>query len=309
MAGAVPFDLEQLELTSPPAPVLENVRTFRHAEFSLSLNGPLAYIPSSSEIPLRRLVWLDRDGHVQPLPLEPRHCAFPRISPEGRRLAVSCSDESGSFDIWVADLPAGPLTRLTFTGGQKWWPIWTPDGRRIAYSWNRFEPGLYWKSADGTGAEIHLGDIWSIARGVAPVSCSPDGRWFVYFSDESGRSEIYVQPFPGPGPKRQVSRRGGWLPRWTQSGELFYPRVRAQKTELMAVSVTTGSDIEIGTETVLFEVPRTVYLFEGYDVAPDGQGFAMLEKLEDESRRSQVNVILNWTGELDHLVPSQRAES
>jgi Tol biopolymer transport system component len=131
---------------------------------------------------------------------------------------------------------------------------------------------------------------------------SPDGRWLAYVSNESGRDEIYVQPFPGPGGKWQISASGGNEPVWSRDGrELFY----RSGEKMMAVSVVFG-------ETFSAENPRL--LFEGhfvpsrrgdaaYDVSPDGQRFLMVKRVQ-ESIPTQLNIILNWFEELKRRVPA-----
>jgi len=133
---------------------------------------------------------------------------------------------------------------------------------------------------------------------------SPDGHWIAYLSNESGRNQIYVQPYPGPGGKFQVSTDGGSEPMWARSGrELFY----RNSDKMMAVDVTTQPAFAIGS-------PRTVfagdYGFLGgsgqlanYDVSPDGQRFLMLQSNVQEGGVSQIHVVLNWFEELKRRVP------
>ncbi len=129
--------------------------------------------------------------------------------------------------------------------------------------------------------------------GIAPATfaelnarLSPDGRWIAYESSESGRLEIYAQPFPGPGPKFQVSVGGGTLPRWRRDGsELFY---LAPDRRLMAVSVSQrGSRLETGPPRALFTLSTT----SRYEPAPDGQRFLVTAVV---SEASPITIILNW---------------
>ena len=132
---------------------------------------------------------------------------------------------------------------------------------------------------------------------------SPDGRWLAYSSDESARREVYVQPYPGPGGKWQISTDGGQEPVWNpHGGELFY-RIG---NKMMAVDVETKSGFSAGKPRMLFEAP---YLQTGinspyYDVSPDGQRFLMLKPVEAQtSAPTQINVVLNWFEELKKKVP------
>jgi Tol biopolymer transport system component len=126
---------------------------------------------------------------------------------------------------------------------------------------------------------------------------SPDGHWLAYISDESGRYEIYVQPYPGPGGKWQISTEGGTEPVWNPNGrELFY----RSGDKMMAVEIATQPDFSMGKPRVLFEgqyLP-TARASPNYDISPDGQRFLMLKANEQASAPTQINVVLNWFEEL-----------
>ena len=132
---------------------------------------------------------------------------------------------------------------------------------------------------------------------------SPDGRWIAYASDESGRYEIYVRPYPGPGGKWQISTAGGMEPVWNPKGrELFY----RNGNEMMAVDVITEGTFSAGKPKMLFEgsYVRTPRSFPDYDVSPDGQRFLMLKANEQSQAPAQINVVLNWFEELKQKVPA-----
>ena len=163
-----------------------------------------------------------------------------------------------------------------------------------------------------------MGDIWLLPfdgdRKPSPffrtpfneraAQFSPDGRWIAYMSDESGRFEVYVQPYPGPGGKWQVSTDGGEEPVWGRSGrELFY----RNGERMMAVDIATQPTFSAGSPKVLFEgqYARNAYFIANYDVAPDGERFLMLKAVEQqEEALSQFNVVLNWFEELKQRVPT-----
>jgi dipeptidyl aminopeptidase/acylaminoacyl peptidase len=133
---------------------------------------------------------------------------------------------------------------------------------------------------------------------------SPDGRWLVYVSNESGRYEIYVQPYPGPGGKWQISTEGGTEPAWNPNGrELFY----RSGNKMMAVDIATQPGFAAGTPRMLFEgqyQPSPVVV-ANYDVSPDGQRFLMLKPSEQaQAAPTQINVVLNWFEELNRRVPA-----
>jgi Tol biopolymer transport system component len=128
---------------------------------------------------------------------------------------------------------------------------------------------------------------------------SPDGRWVAYESDETGRMEIYVQAYPGPGARTRVSIEGGVGPAWNaRGGELFYQ----SQTAVMAQRIENGRPV--GPPTQLFahasRQPRT----RDWDVNSDGQRFLVVERAEAGSSASQINIVANWFEELKRRVPS-----
>ena len=132
---------------------------------------------------------------------------------------------------------------------------------------------------------------------------SPDGRWLAYVSNESRRNEVYVQPFPGPGERIQVSVEGGEEPAWTRDGrELFY----RSGDSLMAVPVTAGERFSAGRPVALFQGEfDSSNNIRGYDVSPDGQSFVMVQR-DPQAPPVEVNVVLNWFEELKRRVPMVR---
>ncbi len=317
---AVPFDVDRLEVTGSPAPLIEGVQVNGGglASFALADNGSLVYMPDTASVPTR-LVWVDRKGVEQPLGAPPRPYSSPRLSPDGRMLAVVAQG-----DIWVYNIPRGMLSQLTFDGRSALGPIWSPDGKRIAFASAREgKPlNLFWKPADGSGPEERLTtgerrqspeswstdgqaiafsenglatgrDIWVLPllgeRKPRPFLRTPfsetgpqfslDGRWLAYVSDESGRNEIYVQPFPGPGGKWQISTEGGTEPVWARNGELFY----WNGNQMMAVETKTQPTFSAGTPRLLFEGLYQRNLAPGvaqYAVAADAQRFVMVKAAE-----------------------------
>jgi serine/threonine-protein kinase len=128
---------------------------------------------------------------------------------------------------------------------------------------------------------------------------SPDGRWVAYHSNESGRIEVFVRPFPGPGPKWQISSQGGIRAHWSQTGrELFY----RNGDKLMAVEVETRREFRAGQPRLLFDAP---YLSR-YDVGLDGGRFLMIKPDPAESGPARVNVVLNWFEEVKRRVPGAK---
>jgi len=134
---------------------------------------------------------------------------------------------------------------------------------------------------------------------------SPDGRWLAYASNESGRPEIYLQPYPGPGGKTQISTDGGTEPAWNRNGrELFY----RSGDRMMAVEVTAEPSLVVGRPRMLFEgrygSSQFPFIGTAYDPSPDGQRFLMVKESDQVTSATQINVVLNWFEELKRRVPA-----
>jgi len=240
---AVGFDADRLETRGTQVPVVPRLVTVSSgaADFDVSGDGTLAYLdgPGGALPGNRTLVWVDRQGREEPLAVPSHAWTYPRISPDGARVAVASLDQES--DIWVADAARQTLTRWTFDPGLDNYPIWTPDGRRILFFSRRDAvPAIYGQPADGVGSVERLtGSSLSQPTGISPDGMelvfngagregmdvmrlsltgerrvqplvqtpftdrngvvSSDGRWLAYESDSSGRFEIYVRPFPDTG--------------------------------------------------------------------------------------------------------------
>jgi serine/threonine-protein kinase len=191
MLSAVPFDLDRLEVTGDPVPVMQNVAGEPSSGivfFDVALDGTLVFAqrdPSATEL---ELIWVDRQGNVEPLPAPFREYQAPRLAPDGKRVAVGVGPGSGrTSDLWLYDVPRDAMTRLTFDQSSSF-PVWSPDGTHLTYG-SRADGAtiIVRKSADGSGAQQTLLD-----RGDAvprnPAGVSPDGRHVVYHEMSSGAS-------------------------------------------------------------------------------------------------------------------------
>jgi serine/threonine protein kinase len=159
---AVPFDLSRLALTGGAVPVAERITTVpatSAGQFAISSAGVLAFEPglSATVVSQRELVWLDRQGRVQPIPMKPRAFANPRLSPDGTRIAVTSNDDE--HDIWIYDIAKESLARLTFGPAREADPVWTPDNRHVLFS-SVAAPGfgadMVLEATDGTGKTEQL---------------------------------------------------------------------------------------------------------------------------------------------------------
>lgn len=191
---AAPFNLEQLSLTGPAEPVLDDVRTNERLTGKVfagtTRSGALVFVPGSPLPGRRSLLWIDRQGTTTPVTDELRAYTVARISPDGESLAVVIQEPSGR-GLWIFDLRRGTWNRLTFAGSVGT-PAWTPDSQWVVYTSNLNGPQrLFWVRADGSGAPEELTPPASRVLVDMP-SVAPSGRMaLVAVQDERG-DDIYT---------------------------------------------------------------------------------------------------------------------
>ena len=338
---AVPFDPERLEVRGTPRPIQEGIGTkpTAAANYSVSNNGTLVYAPGGAAAVKGQVVWVGRDGRdLGPViagdldsPL------FPRISPDGRRLALNLAG-----DLWVYDLNGRPPIKLTFNS-PSFTSLWSTDGQRLIYengngtlesipadgSTSKAEPaspgghfhpfGWLGGGTEVTGVQLGVptvSDVVSfapaanaeikpivqteVAEGSQGVSATPDGRLIAYISDVTGRPELWVRPYPGPGAPVRVSVNGAAEPQWSRNGrELFF--LEGPET-MMRTAIKPGPELTFEPPVALF---RTRFTRPGqppsYDIAPDGR-FLFVRSAEG---RAPINLVvaINWFEELKQRVP------
>jgi Tol biopolymer transport system component len=204
---AVAFDLQRLALIGGPVPVLEGVaatRTSTAAQFAVSENGTLVYLPGKSANDEPAISWMDPSGKTTTLLAKPTNWGNPQFSPDGRRLAVDIID--GASDVWIYEMGRDTLSRLTFDVGPDNRPVWTPDGRRVVFRSRRDNSSadnLYWQRADGVGDVQRLTES---RYSQQPGSWHPSGK-FLAFSQESEQTnpDIWILPIDG-------DEATGWKP-------------------------------------------------------------------------------------------------
>jgi Tol biopolymer transport system component/DNA-binding winged helix-turn-helix (wHTH) protein len=336
---AQPFDASSRRLLGDAFPLAERVTRegSRYVGASASENGVLVYGQGRADVD-RQLTWFDRAGHVLGTIGDPARYAGLALAPDDRRVAVTL--ETGTqknVDIWLIDLARNIRSRLTVHPGQDVSPVWSPDGKRIAFQSTRLNepvairqtrshetgtdesllagPGNFtmaptsWSSDARYIAYVTKGsDLWILplfgdrkpfAFADSPFTelsgvFSPDGRWIAYTSNENGQADVYVQAFPGPGVKVQVSRNGGSHPAWRGDGrELFY---LGQDGVLTAVAIAAGRALESGPPQALFQTNVWNRTFnQVYAVTRDGQRF-LVNALPPSSRSSApIAAVLDWT--------------
>ena len=298
--------------------------------FSASEDDLLVYLPGGDEL-VSELVWVNVRGEPVGKLGDRAQYVQPRISPDAMLVVVEITDPRvGTNDLWIYDVASGIRTRFTFDATEDGMAVWSPDGKSIIYSSARSgHSDLYRKALGGVESEELLfasqqdkyatdwsadgrfvlfdceDDVWVLPlfgdrrpypffKSEFPESraeFSPDGRWVVYQSDESGQSEVYVTAFSNPGRKWQISKISGFLPRWPREGnQITYvgPDAMVTSVEVRA----QAASFEVGTSRALFSVRGAT----AGCMAPDAQGgILVLPTVENEAR--QLTLVLNWRAE------------
>jgi serine/threonine-protein kinase len=202
---AVRFDVGRLTVEGDAVPVAEQVTTLGNGagQFALAHNGTLVYVPGGAVggIAPRSLVWVNRQGREDPIKAPPRTYTYPRISPDGTRVALDIRDQEN--DVWIWDLKRETLARLTFDPGPDQAPVWTPDSRRVIFSSGSGTQNLYWKAADNTGT---IERLTTSPNQQFPTSISPDGRSLV-LQDASPKTQVDIALLALTGAPATGSRR------------------------------------------------------------------------------------------------------
>jgi Tol biopolymer transport system component len=329
---AVPVN-QRFEPIGDPTPVLHGIdQDHRHSNVALSDNGTVIYVPAD-RVREAELLWLDRAGNATPVPAGRMAFESVALSPDGREVAGDLV-EGTRVQVWVFDLKRH-AKRLLVSEGNSFQPIWSRDGRFITYWSTPGNSSVFRKRADGTGAAELLmrgrpsliledwspdgrsllfseytnrgdTDVWIYSGGKAmpllsspsneaSARFSPDGRFIAFEADDGGVSHVYVQPFPGPGPRTAVSAEEGGMPVWIDRGRLLF----VSASRMMVADVQTHPDLRVG---------QTWPLNERHDVraritpSPNGLQFLMLSPRTMEGP-IELRIVLNWFQELERLAP------
>ncbi len=331
---AVAFDPETLEMGTP-VEVADDVilGSQLHAEYGISGSGSLAYLEGVSAFE-RTLMRVDRSGDRETLDLGGAHphALWMSFDPSGEQVALSLGQDQ--TDIFIYDLARGDLRPLVTDPRNDFGPVWSRDGRRVAFSSvrrgqidlyvapvDRSGPGdllhaseqpkwpISWSPGDsllaldvaGTASEadiwiysIETDSLWAFLEGPEierRPRFSPDGQWIAYERGGEVTRDVYVSPFPGPGPECKVSTVGGYAPRWSSSGdEILYQ----QANRAMAADVADRD----------FCQAASVELFSGLEgeywtVSPDGELFVAFEPRPEP----RLRLVQNFFEELRQVVP------
>jgi serine/threonine-protein kinase len=199
---AIPFDVRRLEVSGGSTPIVEGVRratagSTAAAFFSVSDNGSLIYSPgpvSDSSVGLD-VALIDRNGTTTPLKLPPARYEFPRVSPDGTRIAVQ-TDDGKDANVWIYELSRTTSVRRLTNGGRNRFPIWSSDSQRVAFQSDREgDLGIFWQPADGSGTAERLTKPDKDTAHV-PESWSPDGKRFIFAVTKGSTNTLWTFSLP-----------------------------------------------------------------------------------------------------------------
>jgi serine/threonine-protein kinase len=353
---AATFDAQKLQVTGDAVRVLQGVGLNNVADaalMSISDTGTLIYTPGTADAIDRTLLWVDRAGREEAIPAPPKMYGNVRLSPDGSRLAIDVAEQNRR-DLWIWHFQNQRLSAFHTSEGINVSPVWTRDGRRIAFAseqngmrrilWrlvdgggdaeslravqtgsgfiipSSFTPGdrdlVFHEPAGATGNDIFLlnltpkGSIRALVNSAGRdrnAVLSPDGRWLAYESNETGRDEIYVRPFPKTDAARwPVSTGGGLIPTWSHDGQQLFYMTPGSQTRAVLFSVDIGIDgasqLRAGrAREVLNLHPYFLSSARPYDVGPDGR-FLMMKLRDNAADRAEFVMVVNWGEELKDLV-------
>ena len=325
---AAPFDAAAVAVTGPSVLLLDNIPELAAGIplIDVSQSGTVMY---SATTAFSSLVWVSRTGEEQIVNGERRTYANPRTSPDGQRIIVQAGD-LWLQDLTRATLSRLTTGTIMPNG----FPIWLPDGRVMYRSSTGIRiqdaggsgapsqviPGttdldypavvapdndtlVFHRSTDTASFNILSLSLRNPSTMKAMLQTrayesgarlSPDGRWMTYVSNETGRNEVYLTPFPALGDRQQVSTGGGTQAVWNPNGNEIFYRI---DDKMMVVDVLTTPTLKLSSPRQLFEA-RYAYgagiTIPNYDISRDGQRFIMVKP---EAGAGRLNVLMNWFGD------------
>jgi serine/threonine-protein kinase len=311
------------------------------ADFAVSGDGRLVYLTDAGGLE-RRLVWVDRSGASTPLPAPPRQYTYAWLSPDETQLSLDIRDEGrdiwvydiardtlqrrsvtptdDEYGLWASDgselvfSNQQDLFRLAANGTSGPQPITTSSGSVAVRFPNAVTADgrvVYRGPGQGTGNDLFIVPLDGSAEPEPLVASefdelnaalSPDGRWLAYQSDQAGRPEVFVRPFPDVhSGLHQISNAGGVKPAWSRDGtELFY---LDNSRQMMRVGVRTAGGFSASPPEMLFDASRFFAATVGrnYDVASDGRFIMIDPEMGGDNRTRSLSFVINWFGVLEAI--------
>ena len=227
---------------------------------------------------------------------DPANDQYPVWSPDGSQV-IFASSRKGQFDLYQKNSSGVGSEKLVLESDINKIPWdWSSDGKFITYTslGNTKTKQDLWilpltEEETGKSPEPKPFVVTEFDEGWARFS--PDGNWIAHESDESGRWEIYIRPFPGPGGKWQISANGGEYVYWRGDGKEVYYQSSDSKVKATEIGIS-GSAIEVGTEQMLFDLPGAS-ASNIMDVSPDGQKFLINVPVVEQSK-APLSLVTNW---------------
>ena len=338
------FDAARLRLEGTPVqlPYAVHTRSVSGAtSLAASGTGDAIFVTAAPETS-RELVWVDGDGATKRVNVPPARYGAPRVSPDGRQVAVTIAGDLGTGDVWKLDLDTGVRTRVTTTTRSNGVVAWSPDGQRLVApviqgavntlvdlradgvgtptellpldddrflgSWTRDGDVVFSAASEQDPGDIHAislrsGRVRPVVIGPGTqfgARVSPDGRWLAFVSNESGRFEAFVSPYPSADRRWQVSDGGGQEVVWSADSRRLYFRRDGQ---ILATEVVAGRESPAGPARVLL---GGRFLFEPnypgiphFDAAPDGR---LLMITSGAGPAQQLQLVLGWRSHVRRLL-------
>ena len=329
---------DPIPLADEPSSILDPAISFTAGRStSISNNGSLAYFSSPSLN--TTATWYDMNGQsTGMLNLPPGHYETATISPDGTQAVLVRSTSPSESALWLVDLTRGSASPLSSGPGRNDTPLWSPDGKRVAFAADREGPqNIYVKTVGDASPEQLLfkndqpfkvarawspdlqwvtleqldsataQNIWLVpASGTGTPTLlvkgptrdnggpiSPDGHWMAFASDDTGRFELYAQPFPTPGPRVQISQQGAVLAWWTKDMKqiLF---IGADLHTLWRADIQAGATLHAGTPTKIATFPASIV---NLDATPDRKKFLAIAP--ERVGIGSVTVVQNWRAALE----------
>jgi serine/threonine-protein kinase len=337
---AAPFNVDALEVTGPAVTILRDLWISSwtgYADFGFSHTGTLAYVSGGRQPTQATLVTVERSGREHPFVDDRRAYRVPRVSPDGRQVAMTLVDQQ--VDVWISDLDRKSLHRLTDSPSWDAYPLWQPGVRWMAFASMRDGVASIYRQELNTGA---IEKLVATDRPVYPNSWSSDGKLlayheenpqtgtdiWIYSTDTRTAKEFLRTPFnerhaefspDGRFIAYESGEGGEQLEVYVRPYPQINPRTKISTNggtsprwgpsgrelfyriggKLMAVSLTSTPELGAGPPRELFEGP-----YGSYDVLPNGQSFIMVKERSAGDTPTRINLVLNWFEEVKRLAGS-----